>query len=393
MADATYEVEIQDPFGKTIDLVTRPIEIQAHRGLNAPGEASVVLPDIYESDEIMADARLILHRKTDWGPKVPFARTVWFVRRKVENLDDGTLTLSGHDSLGLLARSIVGYTPATPYADKTIEEYQLLFPLETVEQIEARLLADDMMKAYLRENIGSEAIDGNGDPDLARDLSAYIAIDNDQSLAPTTEKAAGFQKLLATLQEIARQSEEKGTPLYFDVVPILNNLFIVKIFAHFLGADRSSASAQPVVFSYETETLAQVSVTEDYTDEVSVAYVGGEDAESGKRYVIVSNPTAIARSPFGRIEEFFNAGSEVGQDSVLAEYGAAMLNARRPRRRIDGAVVESSNNIFGIHFDYGDKVVAAAKQRQFDCLINSVALSYRESVEQLDIRLTGGEYL
>lgn len=130
-----------------------------------------------------------------------------------------TIVISGPCLNDLLLRRIVAYDAGTAEAKKN--DY-----------------ADDMMKAYVDENLDAGAVAGR---QLPSGLGFEIA--DDQSAGPTLEYGAERNNLFDVLCDISDRAAEDGTRVYFGVVPIVRNGIVIPRFVTRIGqwgADRTS---------------------------------------------------------------------------------------------------------------------------------------------------------
>lgn len=132
-----------------------------------------------------------------------------------------SVTISGPDLGDLLRRRIIAYKTEEPEAKKNAE-------------------ADDMIKAYVYENLGAGA-------PAARQLPAALGfvIAADTTSAPVVEYSASFGKLLDVCKRVSERSAEEGTPLFFGVRPVITGGRVVPRFETAItrwGHDRTDLS-------------------------------------------------------------------------------------------------------------------------------------------------------
>jgi hypothetical protein len=108
-----------------------------------------------------------------------------------------TITVGGPDLNDLLARRVIAYATGTAEAKKSQE-------------------ADDMLKAYVYENLGAGAL-------AARQLPATLGFEQaaDTASAPSVEYSATYGNLLEVLKRVADRAAENGTRVYFGVIPVM----------------------------------------------------------------------------------------------------------------------------------------------------------------------------
>ena len=122
---------------------------------------------------------------------------VWLVRRagrKISDAGQAVIEVRGVSLAELLTRRIVAAAAGSAQAHRPGP-------------------ADDVLRAIVREQFGAGA--GAG-----RDISALLEVEPDCGFGPTIAKSFARRNVLRVLQEIAAQSAQHGTPLFFDVCAI-----------------------------------------------------------------------------------------------------------------------------------------------------------------------------
>jgi hypothetical protein len=122
-----------------------------------------------------------------------------------------------------------------------------------------------MMKEIIDENLGSAATVA------ARDISTYLQIQPDFTLAPSITKAYSWRRLLPLLQELANISLEKGTWLAFDIVKINDTLSEFQTFVNQRGVDLTDS----VTVSQKSDTLTNAKLIYDYSNEITEVTAAG----------------------------------------------------------------------------------------------------------------------
>lgn len=368
-----YSVEILTPFYQRTGVILPLTNLEAARSLNKPGSFTFTLPknNVFQKGFLKKDMVFKIYRIFPNGFRNLVGNTWWFLRTLSFNYDDQTWSLTGHDTIGILARYLVAYTKETDYAEKTIE-----FGLSDY--------ADNLMKAFLRENIGGDAFD------ISRDLSTYIEIEGDTSLGAVSEKEAAFQTLDKVCTDLANQSETGGVPLYYDVVPKGEKLFF-QTFPNQLGTDRTTIQRN-IKFDLLSNTLRDATLTWDWSNEVTVGYIGGDGEGAAKLITTLTNDVAIEESPFSRVEKFFDEG-DISDEGLLTIVGQADMLKSRAKLLLSGSVVDTPQQRFGRDYFFGDKVILSVDKFQSTSMINAFSLRYVNGKEELDIKLTGEVYI
>lgn len=345
-------------------------DLQYSRAFGSVGSLVVTIPPYYRADMFGRDSILRLYRTPKNGKPMLEPSAVWFVRKIGRRYQDGSTVLTCVDQMDLLRRRIVGYRQYTTYADKTYAEYNADF-------------ADDMMKEYVNENLGSGAVvDGTAITDTDRDLSSWISIEPNKSLGPEVEQSGAFQRLSDVLDGIKNKAADFGVDLYYDMRVKSDGLleFVTPILA--VGTAHGSSFE----FNADSGNLADLVVEEDYTDEVTFAYVTCGGIGIGQHYIkVASNREKL--TPFNRIE--VHVPAEENNDTFLQKAAAGVLNAGKPKARISAQVIDSPLAVYGVDFNYGDRVSVTVFGKTFDCLINAIRNDVSDGAERLRISLEG----
>lgn len=353
-----------------------PISLEAARSFNTVGAATLIIPDYIDRRSLRKNTRMRLWRRGLDGTTRSFGDTEWFLRKIRHSYNDQTYTLEFEDALSLLAFRLVAYTSETPYADKTLEEFGLIVPDDS-------LRIDNMMRAYVRENYGALALDANR-------INSLISIEEDKNLGPYGDQKASWKLLSDTLSGLANMSAEKGLELFYDFVPQPDGTFMFKVWDKIRNVDRGSDSFSILTLSEELNHLTEVEEIEDYSEIGTYAYVLGYDSGPSQIIVERSNDLEIANDPFGRIE-FTEEAPDIDVDRVLENIGDAALRGKRPKRTVSARVVEGTGIVYGRDYNYGDRVMIHVGTRKYNCHVKAVRTRWAEGQEDLEVRLDGYE--
>lgn len=376
--------ELREPDGSPFDILTDIISLDAVVAFNTVGSLSLTLPDMMDVRRFRRDMQLKVFHETPGYAPIQFGNTT-FLLNKVTRRND-TIILSAPDINSVLANAIVAYTSETPYADKTQEE-------SDISGIYIYFAIDDLMRAFVRENLSVEALD------IERNNS-FLSVENDRSLAPDGQKAASFANLMSTLQDLARQSEEKGTSLYFTLYPNGEDSYIFRVWSNQPNVDRSSTSAVPMVLLEENGDLQDVEEVYDWSEEGNVVYGLGGGSGSQRVNTFRTNDVSLRGGPFSR-REFTHDMPDVDNldvgnlDWVEGELGAALIG-KRPRVRISAKLNDGGTYVFGQDFSFGDKISIVTGfnfYRQFDVYISASRLNYQDGKASYQVSLTQVDFL
>ncbi len=351
-----YELYLTSDTGERLAALTVPTTLHWARRVNEVGAWSLTFAaNAFDRNWYRPDRRVEFWREADGGPMQLVC--VGLCRRLTRRTSGAmrAVEIGGPDALDLLRRRVVAASEASAEASKTGT-------------------ADDLLKAYCREQLGADAA-------AARSWSAYLAIDADVSAAPAVDYDASYKRLLAVCQDVARASAELGTRLYFDVTgPTLR----LRTYVGQRGTDRTATSGtgRPLI-GEAYGNLADPVLEEDASDEVTAMYALGEGVETARDVQEVVDTVRAGASVFGRIEDTADGWTMENSDS-LADYGRAALYERRPRVRFTGRLLDVPGCRMGIDWNYGDRVTAEYEGERYDCTISALSVTYAGGAETIE---------
>lgn len=365
-----YSVEILDPVGRYLKRLDNIVELQVARAVNQIGKASIRVIDDVHPDFWRRDLRFRIYQLNPSGSPYLLGNTVWFARKFTWDIETDTWLINEmHDTLGLLDRRIVAYSEETLQADKILDNGN-------------EDKADNLIRAFVRENFGSAAIDSS------RDLSTYLTVESDLDMMPSfSQKTAAWAQVWSTLTDLVNDAGSQGVNLYLDIVPSGDNKFLFRVFKDKLGVDRTN-TYPALVFGPEYKNLTNLTLTWDYSQELNFAYVGGDGQKEERLIETVQEDTRIDKSPFNRFETFVDGSDEL--DSLLLQsMGRTALHKATPRLILEGDTVNTPMVQFGRDYFYGDLVRAAVKGYTFPCLVDAFDISYSQGNNDVKVRMRG----
>jgi hypothetical protein len=356
---------LQGAAGYPLDLVDEYESLEYVKVINGLGAFTITLPATFDLSLIQQDTRIVIFRKPPGGTRsLDFCGFAQFIEQKVSK-DSLVWSVSGYDLNDLLNRRIVAYAAGTAQAEKTDQ-------------------ADDMLKAIVRENLGSSAI-------AARDLSASgLTVQADVGLGTSLTKGFSWRNLLLTLQEISDVSHStETTSAYFGIVP-LNIGWECEFRTNILqwGNDHrfQTGTQGAVVFSLELGNVSDATRQKEYRSEVNYAYAGGQGEESSRVIQEASDAARIGASPFNRREQFVDARNETLTAAVLAAANAAVRNGR-PRNFFSGNITNIGSYVYGRDYGHGDYVSAFFLGELLHCRIETVQVRINNGEENVTFNL------
>lgn len=340
-----YEVWLTDTTGGRMTLLDQVQSITYVRAANRIGVWSVSIPDVYPPSYIQPDHIVEIWRNGRF-------ESGGFLRKwRYAGQDDRAIvTLSGPSFLYLLAGRIIAYAAGESESAKSD-------------------VADDMIKEIARENLGSSVTDTD------RDLSALnFTVQADASAGQSLDRRFAWRKVLQTCQALAQDSTQRGTRVYFDVIPYWVNETLQLEFRTYIGQrgqDRTYASSTPVVFGATYGNLDNPVLEYDHWQEGNYVYAGGQGLGANRLVEEQSDADRINVSPWNRREIFASVTNEQSAGEVQSAAKAA-LDARKPRLRFTADLLSVLGALYGEDWGWGDKVVATYRGKEFDGYIDTV---------------------
>lgn len=371
MSELGYYIDVATPQGVRIAQMDAFLALTYARRVNGYGVMTLDLDPNTDRSLFRLDGRLGIWRQpTDGGLGLEMD-TVWLVRntKRVRNANgEQRLRITAVSALELLSRRIVAYAAGSAQALKTATD------------------ADNLLKDFVDENLGASATD------TARRWNTLMTIAADESLGTHVDKACARRNLLTVCQEVADQAQQLGYPLYFDVICPTYGTLEFHTWINQRGADRRASSDNPLILSPEMGTVAESEYEEDYLNEGTYCYAGGDGLEALREIATASDTARIGASPFGRREIFRDARQGSTGDSLTAEASAA-LYAARPRRLYSGRLIETDQVRYGRDWRWGDRVTVQDFGESFDCEISAIKVKVADGAETIDAALRAEELI
>lgn len=293
----------------------------------------------------------------DWRARITYLGVTDFVGvvRRVEYGDNGRggsyAILDVADLNVLLDSRVIAYRAGSAQADKTGA-------------------ADDLIKAYVRENLGSLSTpDYDGNATTARDASAWLTVASDQAAAASVEWKASGAGLLETIQGLQKAAFAAGDDLLFGL-RYTGDTAVLVTGVGFVGADRSGQA----VFSQENGNLVNPKLIYDYTDYNTIAYAADAGKDAEQAIIETTNPNIALRTVASRREAWVNSSGET-TDAVTADGQAEVMSAY-PRIRFDAEIISNQrtpyNRPVSGGWRLGDIVKANFGGQSFNVLVKAV---------------------
>jgi hypothetical protein len=362
----TYELYLDTPFGERV-AVLAPLSFSYTLATNDVGALTVELPASFDTTLVTRDSRVEVWRSVDGATPYLEGEQHWLVRKVTTTVTaERRVTLRAVGAADLLRRRRIAYDAGTAYTTKSGA-------------------ADDVLKAFVRENLGS-LVDSNRDYTAGINVSSLLAVQGDAGLGATVSVAATRDRLLDTLQKVAQAATQAGKYLAFDIVWNGTRLEF-RTYVGQRGIDhRFPGGLNPVILSAENGTLFEAIQDDDWTDEVTVVIAGGSGQGASRAIGTAADVARRDASPFGAIEEFTQQ-TDTASSSVLASLAAAHVRAGRPRQVLEGRVQDAPGVRYGREWGWGDYVTIQVEGVNADARVEAVTVSVEGARETIDAQV------
>ena len=354
--------------GESLQVVEEFQDLEYTRTLNEIGWFKMTVPAEFSPSLLQPDMLFEFWRKPEGGIEklmmVGFLRK-WKYFETSRGLD--RLRLAGPDQMDLLPRPIIGYAAGEPESSKTD-------------------FVDDMIKEIIFENKGAGA--GLTAEGRFRGYPAdSFEIAGDESAAPSITRRFAWRDMWPVIQELMEASRHAGTQLYIDVIPTGHAKFQVRTYINLRGIDRTvTTGLNPILFSKEAGNLQAPSLEEDWTDEWNYIFGGGQGEGTDRLIDTENDLDRILQSQWNRREKFSDAREE---DTALgvAQKANAKMEDKRPLLKFEGELVDAPQTLFGVDWDFGDKVSARYRGLTIDGVVNNYKVKLSDDGEDVSAKL------
>lgn len=361
----TEQITVYDPSGASILAAFGPrawFRLDLARSVNHVGVLVWQLPPDTPLSYFPRDGQIAVECRSGDGPLYLDGGTRWLIvkrRRVLESGGKSRLEITAMDGVDLLRRRIVAANSGSSQADKTGA-------------------ADTLITTIISEQCGSSA-------SSVRQY-ANFTVNTASGSGASVSKAFSRRNVLLVCQEIAQSSTTAGTYIAFDVV-WSGSGWEVRTYPNYRGVDRRWPTGfSPVILSPENGSLITFLYEEDYTDEITMAYAGGQDTGAARVIATAQDTIRSALSPYALIEAFIDARGTDAAAQVQDEADAG-LRAGRPRITVEAELTDAPQALFGRDYGFGDVLTAQydAMGVLFDCRLDA----YRRVAEGGKDRISG----
>lgn len=243
-------------------------------------------------------------------------------------------------------------------------EVAAILQQRTEEQVDAVLFLVNLRRAAQRivsEQIANNATIVTGRPGL----SAYMTVAPNVSKGASANKQVGWRNCLQAIQEMARDSEGNGTPIYYDVVTTAGGMEF-RTWIGQPGVDRRTTTS----LSLENGTLRSAAWGFDRENAVTLVYGLGQEFSGARQQVLVADSSNI-RSGFDVRETSIDARNAT-LTSELTDEASAELQRRKSKTFVSAEIANVQAAQYGVHWNYGDRVTVVVDGIGYGALIEGV---------------------
>jgi len=364
---AQYSLWLKNPQGQLLKIIDDFTFLELVRATNEVGSLKVVAEkSTIPTEFIQPDSIIEVWRKITGTKRAYLEGETQFRIRKIREISSQggiSLEIVALDTIELMNRAIVAYPAGSAHTSKSD-------------------VAGTVIYEFIYENMD---IVGAADADRweAGGYAATVfrlAPDMGFGEAINSRDAIG-KSVLAVCQDAARQSKELGTYIYFDIVVIAGNLLEFRIYNGQRGIDRGSGSGQEIVLSEAAGTLKNTEKTNDYTNQISVAYALGAGQQDVRLIGIADDAALIALYPFGRIEKSYDARQTIIQAS-LNNIAQETLDKYQRKTIINGNLADSGLR-YGVDYGFGDRIQIGFQSETYTARINGIKITLNEGREEI----------
>jgi hypothetical protein len=336
-------IRLADPLGQRLTTISSGfiVDYLLNCAPGAVGVMELTASPAIDPNLLFPDGQLGVYRSIDGG--IPYLDNgAIFLLETIEFTSTTTFLRAFHMNT-VATRRYVLYANGSTFANKS------------------PTFADDLIKAYWRENAGALIDASREGTQTQADISAYIATDPNLSQGALVGMNAANEPLNNVLQRICDASEIAGTYLTFEIISDGGTGFYFRTYTVARGYDRRYGTSNPVILDEKRGNLAQSKTTIDYHSHVTAAVALGATQVTGTRIYGSSIDPLITLSPFHRIEGIVN-NSNVSNTAVLNDGADSLIRNARPIVSTTGKLVDTAGCTRGIHYDLGDMLSVRTPQ-------------------------------
>lgn len=384
--NGTVYLTLANRIGQQLAVITDFSALDYAKTVNQVGALTVDLPVSYRP-KIKYLHQITVYRQPFGGRVYQEFNTVWFIMTYEIHIDPN----------GMKFLRVICACPNFILRDTAVAYYT------GSAQASQTGLAGDMMKQVVRDNLGDTANDwsttanvtsGSLPPRGTR--AAYLGIDANTGDGASIAHDFSWQTVLTALSDMAQMSYSQHSYIAFDLVSDAPGHLQFRTFAGQRGRDRrwkSGSLMAPVILDPLLGNLSGAVLSYDYQNHANYIYAAGQGTEAGRLIGTAYDANSINLSPYGRREKVVSAKSSriLTTTSQVAAMG---LQDSQLQILFSGAVSQTQNSLYGVHYFWADLVTCQFESSRVDCYLDTAHVTVTPSskngasgFEKIDIQL------
>lgn len=293
----------------------------------------------------------------------------------------------------LTARGAYRITLLAMHANWLLSARQVAYYATSDGAKAANIRCDDLLRQIARQNLGSSAytthvagIDDNNRDEPAPNISFYFDVESNTGKGPITNQSYTRRPMLNVMNDIAEDSYEQGTPMYFGIEENSSGVLEFRARINQWGSDNRSN----LIISPEYGNLTNVERSWDWIDEATVVFALGQGTGASRAIAVSKNTTLTDAHRLNWVESSINS-TQVSTTNALTRHAAAKLQESRVKERFAGTLQDTISFRYGINWNWGDRVKAHFLGEEIEAWINQVNISIAGGKETINAILEKSE--
>lgn len=367
-ATTRYLIVLCDLFGIAQEFLDNYSTAEVVLNENDIGALSLVLPDDYNPDLFASGALIYVYRAAVGEGYRLLGDTAFKingVKFALNEQGEQTIQVEAEGMLAVLRDTAIPYQEGNAYTLKLGA-------------------ADDLAKAFVRENRGSLATD------TARNVTQLSVAANLTLGAVLLKDQTSKRSVLEVVKELSDQSAMLGTWIGYGLVAadIAAGTFRFETYSVTSDVDRRYPdSPNPLLLGPYYGNVANVELFLDYGEDANVIYAAGSGSGDLQPIATAIDTAEATAGPFARREKVINASAALDATSLADEANGA-LQAARPKILFGADLVDGDSIRYDVDYRLGTLLTIEYQNRLYDCRISQVAISlaHNSGGEQITIR-------
>ena len=243
--------------------------------------------------------------------------------------------------------------------------------------------AETVIKEFVNENIGANALIANGRED--DNVLLGLTIEADGAVGSTWDGSEAYENLGSVIAKVSLNSARNNLPVDFDIVGTGDATFEFRTYESQRGLDRTEGNSDgndEVKFSLGLGNMIVPILSKNRSKEKNVIYALGRGNDDQKQIGKSEDIPAQTSSPWNRVEGTTSASVTTGDDQSdqLQDAATEQLQQSGFDEQLNFAVLQIPNSYYGLHYTWGDKITAEYKDSKFDKKIVEARVTVSDNV-------------